>query len=424
MPQLPLQLPVLQNWSCHNCGGCCRQHAIEITAEEKLRIENQNWRTEPGFQNGEPLFQWHSGPPWNKRYQLAHRPDGACVFLNEQGLCRIHAKFGEPAKPLACRVYPYVFHPAGKSVAVGLRFSCPSVVANLGTKLTENRGELRELQQLVVPERADQTPPPGLTDTQRLDWRDTLQFVRALEDSVVREDLPLRMRLLQSLIWIGLVEQSQFEKINGPRIAEYLHLITSAAMDEASEVLSQPDQPPSPIGRAPFRQLVAQYSRRDTAVELNQGLAARWKLFSAALAFARGTGLTPALQSDLKPVPFDLVENWNQPFPREAEELLTRYLRVKIQSLHFCGKPFYGWPLTTGFYALVMILPAMIWIARWLAASRGSTAWTLDDLQRAVAVADHSHGFSPIVGSWGFKRRLALFKKTGDLYRIPLWYLR
>ena len=53
--------------------------------------------------------------------------DDACVFLNEQGKCRIHAKFGGPAKPLACQVYPFTLNPAGDHWQVGIRFACPSV---------------------------------------------------------------------------------------------------------------------------------------------------------------------------------------------------------------------------------------------------------------------------------------------------------
>ncbi|HET6426488.1 MAG TPA: YkgJ family cysteine cluster protein [Planctomycetaceae bacterium] len=118
---LPLQLPTIQNWDCHNCGGCCTQHLIEVTEAERQRILAQNWTPADGIPAGQPLFEWHAGPPWKKRYRLAHRPDGGCVFLDDKGLCRIHAKFGEAAKPLACRIYPYAFHPQGKSVTVSLR---------------------------------------------------------------------------------------------------------------------------------------------------------------------------------------------------------------------------------------------------------------------------------------------------------------
>ena len=49
------------------------------------------------------------------QHRLGHLADGACVFLDPAGRCRIHAKFGEAAKPLACRLYPLVIHPAGKT---------------------------------------------------------------------------------------------------------------------------------------------------------------------------------------------------------------------------------------------------------------------------------------------------------------------
>jgi lysine-N-methylase len=129
---LPISLPTIQNWSCHNCGGCCRQHAIAITAEEHQRITAQNWTPQDGIPAGRPIFERVGILPWSKWYRLGHQPDGACVFLDERGLCRIHAKFGEAAKPLACRIYPYAFHPAGRKVVVSLRFSCPSVAANRG----------------------------------------------------------------------------------------------------------------------------------------------------------------------------------------------------------------------------------------------------------------------------------------------------
>src|SRR5947209_3715314 len=114
-----LELPVLQNWSCHNCGGCCKQHLIEVTDAERQRILDQNWTESDGVK--QPVLVRHSGPPWRKTYRLAHQAEGGCVFLDDRGLCRIHAKFGEGAKPLACRLYPYAFHPAGKSFAVSLR---------------------------------------------------------------------------------------------------------------------------------------------------------------------------------------------------------------------------------------------------------------------------------------------------------------
>ena len=123
MSRISVLLPMLQNWNCHNCGGCCREHEITITESERQRIEDQGWVAADGVPTDRPLLV-RGAAGW----RLNHQADGACVFLDNRGLCRIHAKFGEQAKPLACRMYPYAIHPAGGSLTASLRFSCPSVV--------------------------------------------------------------------------------------------------------------------------------------------------------------------------------------------------------------------------------------------------------------------------------------------------------
>src|SRR5437660_10016842 len=125
MPLPVRSLPVLQNWDCHGCTDCCREYLVAVTDAERARIEAQGWGDDPALK-GVKLFRraggWFSG-----KVALNHRPGGACVCLNEQGGCRIHAKFGSEAKPLACRVYPFVLVPTGDHWRVGLRFACPSV---------------------------------------------------------------------------------------------------------------------------------------------------------------------------------------------------------------------------------------------------------------------------------------------------------
>src|SRR5438105_3227227 len=94
-------LPVLQNWDCHGCTHCCRAYIVSVTPEEKRRIEAQGWDQDPEI-GDLPLFR-RRGWWWNRRYRLTERGDGACVFLNKDGRCRIHEKLGSAAKPLTCR---------------------------------------------------------------------------------------------------------------------------------------------------------------------------------------------------------------------------------------------------------------------------------------------------------------------------------
>jgi lysine-N-methylase len=420
---ISLTLPTIQNWSCHNCSGCCRQHAIEVTADERQRILAQGWGADDGTPTGNALFEWHAGPPWAKRFRLAHQADGACVFLNEQGLCRIHAKFGEAAKPLACRIYPYAFHPAGKQATVSLRFSCPSVVANRGRTMTQNRHEIQTLARAVVPQGFERIPPPALTDRERLSWSDTLRFIDTLDLLLSGSEVSITVRLLRALSWLELVEQSRFDKLRGTRLTEFLDLIRQAAIDEVAHGNSASHEfsDLSPMARMQFRLLAAQYARKDTAVDLSSGWRGRWALFRAATRFARGTGQVPVLQPVFRALPFETLE---QPFgfPPESEELWTRYFRVKVSGLHFCGPAYYGVSLVEGFRSLALLFPATMWIARWLAASQNKTQLTQENVSQALTISDHHHGYSPIFGSFGFRKRVRTLAQMGAIPKLIQWY--
>jgi lysine-N-methylase len=417
---ITVHLPTLQNWSCHNCGGCCRQHAIYITAEERKRIDDQKWTPADGV--GGPLFVEEGGWFKGKRQRLAHQADGGCVFLDEKGLCRIHAKFGEAAKPLACRIYPYAFHPSGRSVTVSLRYSCPSVVENRGKPLSQQDKDLRELARLVVPEGGDQMPAPPVTRTTRLDWPDFDRLVHGLDATFADEDEPLTARIVQALEWVSLIGQASFDKIQGERVTELVEILQSAVAEQMPDLSTIAE--PTALGRMQFRLLCAQYARKDTELDLRSGFRGRWRLMKAAIQFSRGKGLIPSLQPIFRSIPFEQLEQPFGPVPLEAEEILTRYFRIKIQGLHFCGPAYYGIPFVEGFFSLALVYPVVLWIARWIAASQDRTALTPDDISQALAIADHHHGYADIFGSAGFRSRVTLLAGKGDIGKLAVWYSR
>lgn len=110
MKSFRIETPSFQNWSCQSCGECCRgYHLVRISPEEKQRIEGQDWAAADGVDPDEMIVAE------GDRFRLGHQSSGACVFLDDKGRCRIHARLGEPAKPLACRLYPFAIHPAGQT---------------------------------------------------------------------------------------------------------------------------------------------------------------------------------------------------------------------------------------------------------------------------------------------------------------------
>jgi lysine-N-methylase len=417
----PLQLPIIQNWSCHNCGGCCRQHLIEITAEERQRIVDQKWTAADGIPADPAPVVWFAGPPWKKRYRLAHRPDGACVFLNEQGLCRIHAKFGEQAKPLPCQLYPYAFHPGGRKVAVSLRFSCPSVVANRGTPVGKQLDALKSLAAQVVPAHAERIEPPRISPRTRVDWSDFARFVQAIDDVLAEVGTPLTARLLQAVSLVRTINEAKFAALQGSRLVEFLELISGATRSEPG---AEKTEPPSRAGRLQFRMLAAHYARRDTFADAARGWRGRLQLFKAALTFARGSGTATPLQPAFREVAFAALEEPFGGLSPETDAMLTRYFRVKVQGLHFCGPAYYDVPLVEGLYSLAIVYPVVMWLARWLAASDSRNKLVTDDVARALAIADHHHGYSPVLGSRSSRRRIRLLTHDDDLERLIVWYSR
>ena len=433
-------LPILQNWSCHNCGGCCREHQIVITAAEKNRIDKQKWTAADGVVVDRPLIVSHG-----KDFRLSHQADGACVFLDERGLCRIHGKFGEAAKPLACRTYPYAVHPAGNSVTVSLRFSCPSVVQNLGEPVSQQRQSLEQLAKEIVP--ADYMAPDGppLFAGQRMPWYEVTRLLAFVERGLSVGTASFVLRLLRVLTWIDLLERSPFETFAGGEMKNLLPLLHETAV----RALPDDDLPvvqPSGIARMMFRQWIAQLFRHDTELTARGGLKERMRLLSDGVKFTFGRGRVPdiadpisvraafsraAAKSSESPndtpaaMPtFSQLENEFGGRNAEFDELFVRYFRVKLQGMHFCGPAFYDMSFIDGFRSLALMYPATLWVARMRAARDGRKVISLPDVQAALATIDHNFGYSPALGMAAAKNRI---KQLARMQQIPIlcsWYSR
>jgi lysine-N-methylase len=112
------------------------------------------------------------------------------------------------------------------------------------------------------------------------------------------------------------------------------------------------------------------------------------------------------------------------PLPAESDEMLTRYLLVKIGGLHFCGPAYYNVPFVEGFQSVALVIPVVLWMARWLAVGLGRLQLAREDVLRALTIADHHHGYSPAFGQRGFRSRVRLLARTDDISKLIAWYSR
>ena len=174
---------------------------------------------------------------------------------------------------------------------------------------------------------------------------------------------------------------------------------------------------PGWFSRLFFRLLVLEYARMITVEDLRAPGRHRWQMLRAAWRFARAGGRTPALREGLEPVEFAAIEQRFEPLSPAIEAMLTRFFRVKIQSLHFCGRAFYDRPLIEGFRNLALLYPVILWLGRWLAAGQQRTNLTEADVARAISMVDYHYSYSPYL-AW----RVRLLAQRDDIARLCAWY--
>jgi len=436
MPSPGLLLPVFQNWACHNCGGCCREHVIGITAEEKQQIEAQGWSAADGVPDDSPLFV-----PLGTGWRINHQADGACVFLAPNGLCRIHSKFGESAKPLACRLYPYAIHPAGHIVTASLRFSCPSVVQNLGPAVSSVRSTVEALAREVVPASYRNTPAPDLRSGLPFDWPRMTRLLAWIERGLSDSSIAFPLRLQRVLLWTSLLGRAESEALSDEHFGDLVKLLyeaASRALPDAAATAAAPNG----LAKMMFRQFLAQLLRHDTAASLARSFRVRLRLLVEGLRFTSGRGSIPRLPDPnsvrvafverpgvsrpavVPRIPFSAAEAPLASWEAEWDELFTRYFHVKLQGMHFCGAAFYGYPVLSGFYSLALMLPATLWTARVRAASEQRTHLLRRDLEAALATIDHNFGYSEVFSLPSSRKRIDQLAAMDQLGRIVAWYSR
>jgi lysine-N-methylase len=429
MPLPVRSLPVLQNWDCQGCSTCCRQYHVSVSPEEKKSIEEQRWDREPDLQ-GVPLFVRMGGRFSKSSYRLNHQADGACVFLGPDRRCRIHVRHGSAAKPLACRIYPYTLVPAGDHWKLGLRFACPSVAENLGRPLADHLSEAREYAALLEAQfgtAAVSGSPPPLQGTQAISWNDLFRIIAAISKILTNSDDAIERRWRKVLFLVATLRQAKFDgggdrekAVTGPRLSELLQILSEASEDE---VPRRADELPPPgwVGRMVFRPIVALYARKDTGPERGSAQVGLRGRLLAGLQFARGKGVVPRVHAAIPEATFAATDKPLGSFSAQTVSLLTRWARVKVESMQFCGPTNFGLGVWDGLESLAMTFPAAMWLARVLTANgRGSA----DAITLAVRIVDDNFGFNKLLGSTRQKFALRLLAARGELPKLVAWYGR
>lgn len=411
-------LPV-QRWDCRACGRCCRGiYSVPVTNTEREDILQQGWEQE-GDLRGKGLFITHG-----QNLFLARDETGACVFLDGDGRCRIHAKFGENAKPLACRMYPFVLTPTGRQVHIGLRFDCPSVQENHGRPLVAHLPGLRPMVPEVLPDYVETLPVPEFDKGQKLPLQHLVRVVSVFDDLLCNGSLSITRRMLGCGVMAHLLHASKVDQLNH-RLDEFIEAATKVVL-KAIERDSLERVPPRKGTALLFRQAVGLYNRWDRMENIGGPVFQRLQQARSRLVqvrqLMRGRGIIPALQPEFPQVPFSTVEESFGEVGGTCDELLTRYYRMKLAGMDFFGPSFHNYSFIDGLLALLLTYPAILWSSRVYAIGSGMEEVDVDSLRSALGGVDAQHGRSPAFGLHNERVRIRILCQENNLRSLTIWY--
>lgn len=414
----PIALPILvlpvreQRYSCHGCGNCCRDFTVQLRPADLEKLRAQDWETKLGM----PVTTEFRGVTY-----LRQREDGGCVFLMDDGLCRIHKDHGFAEKPVACQLFPFVLVPDDRRTHIGISFACQSVRENKGAELRSHLEEVHRMSQ-GVPETRLATAPPDLADAMRAKDGEVDALAQLLDRHLARGDLTMRDRF-DGLAWTAAsLGRAKLAEVRAKRFTELVQVLVAALPDELEHL---PLEEALPKQLRLLRQAV--YARLED-VQVNQAKAkGRWRTVLAQLlssrAFTRGKGRVPAvargLLEDTDFAAISRVPALSESPDRDAiDQLLSRYARATILGGRAWGAGYYGWTVVRGLQALSLNIACIAWLARALAAKRGHEHATIEDVRDALGRIDRHAGRAPWLGSVTERLRLEYFRLDDGLRRI------
>jgi Fe-S-cluster containining protein len=387
-----MKLAVLpdEHFSCRSCTNCCRHWHVELLPDDLERLHKLTWPAGDPLGAIKPTFQ-HAG----KTY-LAHRDDGACVFLNDaNGLCRIHETFGGPVKPLGCQLYPFQITPTFSidQATVMTRYDCPAVRSNAETPLVDTLPLIRRYAEQLharhqLTEPFDQRVRCGLSPDQ---ITAVSEFVATLSNGFPRDD-QRALFIAYTCDWLATLPADEMDR-------EALGRAFGDIRDVVMRATAVTFRPPGWMHRTAFRTLLALYLRRDE--DVLDGRAGRAGRMMAMSAVVMGHGSFRGL-GRLHPVGRVRKTKLFQPGAWRADAvpempLLRRLIRTKLESLQFMGGGARGRDFLTGLRSLALLYPLVVSAAKYRATGRGATTLDDTDVDYGVAAIEYSFGRAAVL---------------------------
>jgi lysine-N-methylase len=415
---LPIRtLPIVERWDCQSCGFCCRSTKFKLSDQDLKKLREQKWENRPDFQ-GVPIVTEHG---WlRKYYQLGKQPDGTCIFLTGDNLCRIHRDLGEPAKPLVCRLFPFQLVPLEDFAFVTLRQYCPSAAADKGRPLEEH---LQYIAQLAEEGQLTTRPIklPAIFPGCLRSWKDLLMVAGILDRLMHDGRYPVARRLVHGVQFCDLLERSRVNGIGGDELAALLEKLAAAAESEekSGEIFRQARRPEM-VARLLFRQILFEYLRLHPDYHARAAWGERWRLFRGAMSFARGKGPIKFAGEYFPAATFSGLERPMGEIAKDVMRPLDRFYEKGTAAKQYLLLGDTSWTLVDGFRTMAVSNAAAMWLMRLICGDREPA---LEDVFEVLRTIDRGLGCDWLLGR-RHRRRVAFLNRLGELTRLLAWYGR
>lgn len=369
-----------QTLGCIGCGKCCGAWAVPVTKEEVERISALPLTGLPVA--AERCFENRGGGWYLKKW------NNCCIFLDDEKKCRIHSQFGIEAKPLTCRLYPLeVWSWSDGSVSASLRCDCPAAAGGAGEELRRSRSQILKFAEELslrrkAPAVADYSPVIA-PEVERL-REIAAAYARILSEESV--SLNIRFFAAVCLIHFHMKKKNSDDILEADEFGKDAFAFFKRSVPNLNRGL---EEAPSTMRRdlqVAFRCLLWGFLRADESVSLRSRIAGT----AASLRFILGGGSLKSSPARLDVSGRMLFRAMRACRPAEnAFDPYLRFLRGRLDSLHFCGTPVHGLTFEEGMLYLAVSLPAVYALASVHALERGSFIFEAKDVVRTLILLDH-----------------------------------
>lgn len=414
-----MSLPIVtldsdEKWDCHQCGICCRGSLVPLSIEDANQLRSQNWEMQPGYENTQIMVPHRAA---ESKLRLAHRADGSCVFLKDDGLCLIHSMLGLEAKPTICRTFPMQLIPQDKHAVLTYRRACPSAAADRGLLVKDRVPGIR---QLVKANRLKAEPilPPLLKSGEKRDWKTIRVVLETVGRLLNDERFPPVRRVVHALQFARNIDAARSKRLDDQKIVELVKTLAEHTPELAKPFFDERKSPKG-ISKALFRLMAMSCVRLHPYCRYETNWATRFDMAKTSWKCFRGKGKMPDYGDAFPNSTFEALEQPIGIKPAEVYQPLSRLIETTSESFLYALANRNGWTVTDSIRGLALLFPMGMWLLRWHASSHEPT---VEDMLNIVVALDRSQGYQPLCGRQQ-RMKLSMLGFNGELERLVVWYV-